>query len=365
MSRTSTRTTALLRPRCRMCAAARTGPTRAAAKKLTCISLVTGRGPGNFPSTTPGISDMPATLSMSVARRPPWSAPELFTTRGVISISMTQSAPSWVTGLQSNASKACPGARRRAGSPPGAGSPPEQARHRERARHRDWCCPSKPRFHRRSPSSAVTLRRGTGRAIFGRNAERARSTVEGEPQEGGDHGRRLGGGSDDRQPRHSERARHGPAARRPPRQGPEPARGAGHRRPGPARLGQRRLRHRRRRTRRGQRPRRTLPHGGHRGARREPPARVHHLLGRGTQSSSRPTTCTDRSSPTSTTASRSSPRPCSATSASAPGWGSTSRPTRCCGRSRATNGPTPATCWAPPKSSRRPTRSPPSAPPSA
>ncbi len=94
-----------------MWATARTGPTLAAARKLICSSLVTWRGPARSPCS----SAMPPTLSMSVARSPPWRAPRLFTTRGVISISMTQSAPSSVTALHSNASKAWPGARMRSG----------------------------------------------------------------------------------------------------------------------------------------------------------------------------------------------------------------------------------------------------------
>ena len=47
-SRTSTRTTALFRPRCRMWATALTGPTLAAARKLICSSLVTSARPGEI-----------------------------------------------------------------------------------------------------------------------------------------------------------------------------------------------------------------------------------------------------------------------------------------------------------------------------
>src|ERR1035437_934686 len=61
---------------------------------------------------------MPATVSMSVARRPPCIAPELLVTRGVTSISMAQSASATSTARISNASKAWPGA-----SPRSSGGP--------------------------------------------------------------------------------------------------------------------------------------------------------------------------------------------------------------------------------------------------
>src|ERR1035437_6911959 len=115
-SRTSTRTTALLRPRRRTWAVARTGPTRAPARKLICISLVAVRAYAPSPRTRA----VPATMSTSVARSPPCSAPELLTTSGVPSISMAQSAPATSTGLISKVSRAWPGARLYPGPFPGS-----------------------------------------------------------------------------------------------------------------------------------------------------------------------------------------------------------------------------------------------------